>query len=199
MKTLPTFTQTLQKSAISTSFPNTFVPTFIANQRTIVMKTNYLIPALLIGASLQSIAQGPPLGPPPSPVAMTLDRDHDHEISKREIKNAARQLLRLDQDKDGTISAEELKPEPPRHERRKDDDQNPPPAPPPSELLKALDTDDSGDLSAAEIEAASESLAALDRNDDGTISSEEGGMVRPDNGGGEGPPGGGPPPGGPRH
>lgn len=45
--------------------------------------------------------------------------------------------------------------------------------PPPRLVLQALDTDSDGQLSAAEIEAASASLAKLDRNHDGQITGDE--------------------------
>ena len=46
-------------------------------------------------------------------------------------------------------------------------------SPPPRLVLQALDTDNDGQLSAAEIEAASMSLLKLDRNHDGQITSDE--------------------------
>jgi hypothetical protein len=67
--------------------------------------------------------------------------------------------------------------------------------------LTALDTDESGDLSAEELEAAVESLMALDTDDNGRLSMEESGLQPPQgqNGPGGGGPGrGGPPPRGPR-
>lgn len=68
-------------------------------------------------------------------------------------------------------------------------------------IMKALDTDEDGQLSASEIENASKSLLKLDKNGDGAISPEE---MRPEPGqmpmfagpGGPGGPGAGGPPGG---
>lgn len=68
-------------------------------------------------------------------------------------------------------------------------------------VIKALDVDEDGQLSATEIENASKSLMKLDKNGDGVISSEE---MRPEPGqmpmvggpGGPGGPGAGGPPGG---
>lgn len=68
-------------------------------------------------------------------------------------------------------------------------------------VIKALDTDEDGQLSASEIENASKSLLKLDKNGDGAISPEE---MRPEPGqmpmfagpGGPGGPGAGGPPGG---
>ncbi|MGB6221359.1 hypothetical protein [Haloferula sp.] len=152
------------------------------------MKTTYLIPAMLLGATLHTLAQGPPEGPPPEAVVRAIDKDRDHQISKREIKNATKQLLKLDEDEDGALSVEELKPERPKRRLRKDDDQNRPPAPPPSGIMEAIDTDKSGDLSKEEIEAASASLATLDKDEDGELSADEAGLKMPE----DGPPGGGP-------
>lgn len=168
------------------------------------MKTKQLIPALLIGVSLNALSQHMPPGPPPDIIVMSLDKDHDHELSKREIKNAARSLGKLDEDRDDALSAEELQPEPPDGKKRKNDDaenQTPPPAPPPSALMSAIDTDGDGTLSKEEIESAPESLAKLDQDGDGKITyEEESDLGDPDEensgpppGGGGGPPGGGPP------
>ena len=172
------------------------------------MKATPLIPIILAGTLLGAAAQGPQgqQGPPPDPVVASIDKNHDREISSREIKNSAKSLLKLDKDKDGTLSEEELKPEQPKRERRRKNKRgeggNPPPKRPPSSILNTLDTDSSGDLSKEEIAAAPESLAKLDQDDDGELSSEEAGLGKPGGGGGGpgggGPPGDGPPPGGPR-
>ncbi len=142
------------------------------------MKNILTIPTILIGFSFNALAQNmPPGGPPPDPVAMALDGDHDHGLSKREIRNAARSLEKLDGDGDGALSAEELRPEPPEGRRRpkKDEGNNadPLPAPPPSELLSAIDTDSNGSLSKEELEAAPESLAKLDTDADGELNNQE--------------------------
>ena len=171
------------------------------------MKTNLLITTLLLGVSPAAFSQMMP-GPPPDLIAMELDRNHDHELSSREIKNAARSLKKLDEDRDGIISEEELRPEPPSRERRrkKDDDKNanPPPAPPKSELVAAIDTDGDGSLSKQEIEAAADALLKLDQDGNGELDNtevpalgefrEEGGFGPPPGGGG----GGGRPPHPPR-
>jgi hypothetical protein len=73
--------------------------------------------------------------------------------------------------------------------------------PPPSKIFTALDTDKSGDLSVAELEAAVESLKDLDFDDNGKLTNEESGIEKPEGpqgmgGRGRGP--GGPPPRGPR-
>ncbi|MEP2776609.1 MAG: hypothetical protein ABJQ29_04045 [Luteolibacter sp.] len=176
------------------------------------MKTKTIVPALIIGLSACAMAQGPEGPPPPDPIARTLDKNRDGELSAREIKNAERQLLKLDQDRDDALSEEELKPEPPQGRDKPDNNQNPPPAPPPSELMAAIDTDGDGALSEAEIKVAATSIAALDKDSNGEIDNTEAQSLRiPDEemqggggGGGMGPPPGGggrppgPPPGGGR-
>jgi EF hand len=173
------------------------------------MKTSRIIPILIVGASLRAFAQAPQ-GPPPDPLGMTLDKNHDHEFSASEIKAATRALLKLDKDRSNSLSTEELRPEPPKGQgQRKSDRQNgqngPHDGPPPSKLMEALDNDSSGDLSAAEITAASKALLALDTDGDGKLSPTEAGIPEfpgPRNGAGGRPPGGGggppPPPGGAR-
>ena len=62
------------------------------------MKSKHMIPAMLLGVSCNAFSQNMPPGPPPNPVVIALDRDGDHEISKREIRNAADSLAKLDED-----------------------------------------------------------------------------------------------------
>ena len=57
-----------------------------------------------------------------------------------------------------------------------------PPPPPRGPLFEALDKDHDGELSADEIQSASESLKKLDKNGDGKLTGDE---IRP-----QGPPGG---------
>lgn len=131
---------------------------------------------------------------------MALDKNEDHELSSREIRNATRSLLKLDRDNSNSISAEELAPpEPPEDAGQ----QGRPPAPKASELMQVLDTDNSGDLSEEELAAAEDSILTLDKDEDGKISFEEAkSLGDPDDessvsGRNGGPPGGGPPGGGP--
>lgn len=49
-------------------------------------------------------------GPPPHPLQMALDTDRDGTISAAEIKNSAKALKALDRDNDGALSREELRP-----------------------------------------------------------------------------------------
>lgn len=154
-----------------------------------------LIPLLLLGVLFPSLSYARPPGPPPpDPVAKTLDRDRDRELSAREIDDAPRALLKLDEDGDDALSREELRPKPPRGERRGPrggggegrpqgprggEEEGRPQGPPrPSPLLRALDGDRDGALSADEIDAASEALLELDEDGDGAVSAEELGMGR---------------------
>lgn len=158
------------------------------------MKLKSIIPAIATCLCSNVNAQGMPPGPPPDIIAITLDKSHDHELSAREIRNAERSLLKLDEDDDGALSAEELRPEPPRGRRReKKDDagQNLPPAPPPSELMEAIDTDGNGELSKDELAKASENLNKLDTDEDRKVDHDEApSLGDPDDERG-GPPGGG--------
>ena len=54
--------------------------------------------------------EGRPDGPPPNRIAETLDVDGNHELSQSEIENAATALKKLDQNKDGKITEDELHP-----------------------------------------------------------------------------------------
>jgi len=169
------------------------------------MKHKTLIPVALLAISTYAYAQHPP-GPPPDIIAVKLDKDHDHQLSAREISNAAKALLKLDEVDDGVLSEEELHPEPPEgHRRQRDvaeDDQIPPPPPPPSELMTAIDTDQDGALSKEELEGATDALLKLDADSDGTIDHDEAPSLGdpdeehfgPPGGNGGGPPHG-PPPG----
>lgn len=47
-------------------------------------------------------------GPPPSPVVEALDVNQDHEISAREIAGAAASLKKLDKNRDGKLTHDEI-------------------------------------------------------------------------------------------
>jgi hypothetical protein len=47
-----------------------------------------------------------------SPIMMALDTDHDGELSATEIENASKSLKSLDRDGNGTLSPDELRPDP---------------------------------------------------------------------------------------
>ena len=139
------------------------------------MKTSHLIALLLAGTCIPSLAQRPQ-GPPPDPVIEAIDKNGDKKLSSREIRNAAKSLLKLDKNKDKALSEDELRPEPPKERRsrkKKDEEDARPPAPPKSSLFTAIDTDNDGSLSEEELSAASESLAKLDQDENGKLDSEE--------------------------
>lgn len=49
-------------------------------------------------------------GFPPNPLYQVLDADHDGTISAKEIANAANALKKLDKNKDGQLTRDELRP-----------------------------------------------------------------------------------------
>ncbi len=53
---------------------------------------------------------GPPLGPPPNPLATAIDEDGDGDLSAEEMAAAAEALKKLDRNRDGTLSREEMRP-----------------------------------------------------------------------------------------
>ncbi len=143
-----------------------------------------LILAALAATALNAQEERPPRDRRPPPVLFgALDADKDGKISVAEIQSAADALAALDQNDDGEITRDELKPPhpegeaaPPKGERPN----GPPPRFGPPPLIAALDADKNGTISASELESAPESLKQLDKNADGELSPEE---IRP-----QGPP-----------
>lgn len=116
--------------------------------------------------------------PPPIPPLLALfDTDHDGVLSADEIKTAADALGQLDQNGDGQITRDEMRPPRPEGDGpppARDEPGKPPHGKgPPPPLIAALDADKDGIISAEELEAAPESLKALDENGDGELSPEE--------------------------
>lgn len=118
-----------------------------------------------------------------SPVIRALDVDHDGELSAAEIAGAPAALLTLDTNKDGSLSVEELRPArpadaptPPADAPRRGPGGPGGPgghARPANPVMLALDANNDGALSAAEIANAAASLKALDVNKDGKLTRDE--------------------------
>lgn len=75
--------------------------------------------------------------PPPNPLFMALDVNHDGVIDAGEIANAPAELKTLDKNGDGVLTRDEACPPPPRRGNPSNDGQNPPddapPGPPPQQ------------------------------------------------------------------
>lgn len=108
--------------------------------------------------------------PPPAPLLLpALDADEDGALSAEEIAASSAVLADLDKNEDGELTKNEIAPKPPKGKKPKGP--KPPKASP--VLVKAIDLDDDGVLSADEIEDAPLSLSILDKDEDGSISKEE--------------------------
>lgn len=71
-------------------------------------------------------AQGEFAGPPPKmPVMEALDKDRDHIFDKNEIESATASLLKLDKNKDGQLTEDEMRPA--NSDQRPGRTQEPPP------------------------------------------------------------------------
>lgn len=122
--------------------------------------------------------------PPPPPIFAILDTDHDGLLTAKELRRADDTLEKLDQDGDHKLTLEEFLQPPPQ---RPAGGEGRPPRRPPPPLIAALDSDKDGTISAAEIEAAAESLKALDQDGDGSLSQKEIGPPPPPAGPGRPP------------
>lgn len=98
-------------------------------------------------------------------------------LSADEIQAASTSLAKLDKNRDGKITLDELRMPPPNGgnppkgpKGPKDPPPGKPPAPP---VIAALDTDGDGTLSAAELANAPDSLKTLDKDGDGALAPEE--------------------------
>ncbi len=98
----------------------------------------------------------PPFGPPPNPLFLAIDADGDGELSPKEIANAAKGLAKLDRNKDGILTEEEVRPPPPGGRR------GGPGGPPPPPVGRGADA-----------KAMVESVMKFDKNGDGKVSAKE--------------------------
>jgi EF hand len=127
---------------------------------------------LAVTASFTAIAhaQPGPRGNRPPPLFVHFDTDHDMEISATEIAAANTILTAMDTNHDGKITPDEARPQ---RSKPKPDDEAPPEMRPQPPIVKSLDLDGDGNISAAELAKAQESLQVLDLNHDGMLSPEE--------------------------
>jgi hypothetical protein len=109
--------------------------------------------------------------PPPSPVVMVLDANHDLVIDAQEIANAPAALATLDKNGDGKLTPDELRPRPPQGGSGGNRGANNNyPTPP---LVQALDANGDGTIDAQEIANSSTALKSLDANGDGQLTHDE--------------------------
>lgn len=120
--------------------------------------------------------------PPPLPIVLALDTNHDGIIDAGEIANAPAALKTLDKNGDGQLTPDEYLPPPPGGTNGPGGpppggprvgpggQTNRPPAPP---IIAALDLNGDGIIDADEIAQASESLKKLDKNGDGQLTPDE--------------------------
>ena len=121
------------------------------------------------------------------PVVTALDVNTNGVIEASEIANASAELLTLDKNGDGKLSADELKPQMPSGGNGQ---QFTPPGGakfPTLPIMKALDTNGDGELDASEIANAPAALKTLDANGDGQLTRDEYMPARPNGFGGAGP------------
>jgi Ca2+-binding EF-hand superfamily protein len=144
------------------------------------MKTTTMPLMLVLMTCAITTAQEPPSNkrpPPPVPPLLALfDTDRDGALSTEEIQSAAVALGKLDQNADGKITAEEMRPPRPEGKNSAAGDAAqgpPPPHMPPPPVIVALDTDKNGSVSAAELQNSATSLKTLDENSDGELSIQE--------------------------
>jgi EF hand len=60
----------------------------------------------------------PPFGPPPNPLFIAIDLNGDGELSSKEVAKAAQSIAKLDKNKDGVITEDEVRPPRPPGGRR---------------------------------------------------------------------------------
>ena len=112
-----------------------------------------------------------------SPIFQALDTDEDGELSKSEIKNAAKSLRKLDKNKDGQLTADEVRPNFPQGGPGGPGGDRPPQGNDPEEMVKnlmAFDKNGDGKLSKDELpERMQGMLARGDSDKDGFLTPDE--------------------------
>jgi hypothetical protein len=103
------------------------------------------------------------------PITHAIDLDGNGELSASEIAHASTMIFALDLDGDSTVSYSELHVAGPVNVAFRSAGR----ARPIETVMLALDANNDGELSMAEIANAAKSLAALDANKDGKISRNE--------------------------
>jgi hypothetical protein len=129
----------------------------------------------------------------PPPIAAVLDKDSNGVLSAAEMAQAPSELLKLDKNNDGQLTADELCPggfgrggqQCPWGGQGQGQGRRAGASGQKSLFLAILDTDKDGILGSAEINGAPAALLVLDKNSDGQITAEE---IRPLPGGGRGCP-----------
>jgi EF hand len=145
-----------------------------------------------------------PFGPPPNRLFMAIDTDDDGELSAREIASAPESIARLDRNKDGIITEDEVRPPPPPPTGGRRGPGGPPDAKALVDSVMRFDKDGDGKVTARELpdrmarmleQGDANHDRSLDRSEIETLASRQS-PRRPGRSGG-GPPRGGPPGGGP--
>ena len=131
----------------------------------------------LIASAQDNNGSQPPNGPgprghhpPPLPLVMALDTNHDGVIDSNEIANASAALKTLDKNGDGQLTPDEYLPTRPAQMGDASGKQH---RPPPSPIINVLDKNSDGVISADEIANAPAALLTLDKNGDGQLTRDE--------------------------